>query len=69
MMNGLLLAALILLSLSVLGGLFRLLAGPSISDRIAALDTIGILLLAMIAVIGMLLRTTAYLDIILLIGY
>jgi Multisubunit Na+/H+ antiporter, MnhF subunit len=67
-MNGLLLAALILLSLAVLGALFRLFAGPSISDRIAALDTIGILMLAMIAVLGMLLKTEAYLDIVLLIG-
>lgn len=68
MMNGLLLASLILLSLAVLGSMFRLLIGPSIPDRIAALDTIGILLLAMIAVIGMLNGTAAYFDIILLIG-
>ena len=68
MMSGLLLVSLVLLSLAVLGSLYRLLAGPSIPDRIAALDMIGILLLAMIAVIGMLLRTTAYFDIILLIG-
>lgn len=68
MMSGLLLVSLILLSLSILGCLFRLLIGPSIPDRIAALDTIGVLLLAMIAVIGMLLGTTAYFDIILLIG-
>ena len=68
MMSGLLLVSLVLLSLAVLGSMYRLLAGPSIPDRIAALDMIGILLLAMIAVIGMLLRTTAYFDIILLIG-
>lgn len=68
MMNELLIAALILLSLAVLGALYRLLKGPSIPDRIAALDTIGILLLATIAVLSMLLRTTAYFDIILLLG-
>jgi len=68
MMNGLLIAALILLSLAILGALYRLLKGPSIPDRIAALDTIGILLLATIAVLSMLLRTTAYFDIILLLG-
>ncbi|RJX37015.1 Na(+)/H(+) antiporter subunit F1 [Paenibacillus pinisoli] len=68
MMNGMLIAALILLSLAILGALYRLLKGPSIPDRIAALDTIGILLLATIAVLGMLLRTTAYFDIILLLG-
>ncbi|RIX47083.1 Na(+)/H(+) antiporter subunit F1 [Paenibacillus nanensis] len=68
MLNGFLLVSLILLSLAILGSMFRLLAGPSIPDRIAALDTIGILLLAMIAVIGMLNGTAAYLDIILVIG-
>ncbi|RJE83288.1 Na(+)/H(+) antiporter subunit F1 [Paenibacillus sp. 1011MAR3C5] len=68
MMEGLLLSALILLSLAIIGALYRLLKGPSIPDRIAALDTIGILLLATIAVLGILLRTTAYFDIILLLG-
>lgn len=68
MLNGFLLVSLILLSLAILGSMFRLLAGPSIPDRIAALDTIGILLLAMIAVIGMLNGTAAYFDIILVIG-
>lgn len=68
MIDGLLLAALILLSLAIVGALYRLLKGPSIPDRVAALDTIGILLLAMIAVLSMLLGTTAYFDIILLIG-
>ena len=68
MMDGLLIAALILLSLAIMGCMFRLLIGPSIPDRIAALDTISILMLAMIAVIGMLNGTTAYFDIILVIG-
>ncbi|MFD0590240.1 Na(+)/H(+) antiporter subunit F1 [Paenibacillus sp. GCM10027627] len=67
-LEGMLLTALVLLSLSIIGCMYRLLRGPSISDRIAALDTIGIMLLAIIAVIGMLLGTTAYFDIILLIG-
>ncbi|REK72007.1 Na(+)/H(+) antiporter subunit F1 [Paenibacillus paeoniae] len=68
MIDGLLQASLVLLSLAILGALYRLLKGPSISDRIAALDTIGILLLSTIAVLGVLLRTTAYLDIVLLLG-
>nr|WP_232243062.1 Na(+)/H(+) antiporter subunit F1 [Paenibacillus sp. GSMTC-2017] len=67
-MSALLVASLVILSLSMLGCMFRLLIGPSIPDRIAALDTIGVLLLAIIAIIGMLLRTQAFFDIILLIG-
>jgi multicomponent Na+:H+ antiporter subunit F len=64
----LLLLSLIILSLAVVGCLYRLLAGPSIPDRVAALDAIGVMLLSMIAVICMLLKTSAYFDIILLIG-
>lgn len=68
MLSSLLLISLIVLSLAIAGCLYRLLKGPSIPDRIAALDTIGVILLSMIAVISMLLRTKTYFDIILLIG-
>ncbi len=61
-------AALVILTLAVLGCMYRLIAGPSRSDRIAALDTIGINLLAMIAVFCMLLDTRALIEIILVIG-
>ncbi|QNK55775.1 Na(+)/H(+) antiporter subunit F1 [Paenibacillus sp. PAMC21692] len=68
MTTTLLWVSLILLSLAILGALYRLLKGPSIADRIAALDTIGILLLSMIAVLGITTGTRAYFDIILVIG-
>ncbi|QJC52185.1 Na(+)/H(+) antiporter subunit F1 [Paenibacillus albicereus] len=68
MVDMLLQASLVLLILSIAGCMYRLLKGPSVSDRIAALDTIGILLLSMIAVFGMLQGTTVYFDIILVIG-
>lgn len=61
-------AALVILGLAVLGCTYRLIAGPSRSDRIAALDTIGINLLAMIAVYCMLLDTRDLIEIILVIG-
>jgi len=67
-MTVLLIASLAVLSVAILGCTYRLLKGPSMSDRIAALDTIGIMLLSMIAVLCMLLRTKVYFDIILLIG-
>ncbi|MGF7047740.1 multicomponent Na+:H+ antiporter subunit F [Paenibacillus sp. DS2015] len=47
---------------------WRLVKGPSLSDRVAALDTIGINLLAMVAVLSVLLRTQAFFEVILLIG-
>ncbi|WP_054025751.1 Na(+)/H(+) antiporter subunit F1 [Bacillus sp. FJAT-28004] len=68
MLSTLLVASLVILSLAILGCMYRLLKGPSITDRIAALDTIGVILLSMIAVICMLLKTQNYFDIILLIG-
>ncbi|CAM3744949.1 MULTISPECIES: Na(+)/H(+) antiporter subunit F1 [Paenibacillus] len=68
MINGILIASLIILSLAILACLYRLIKGPSMNDRIMSLDTIGILLLSIIAVLCMLFRTTVYVDIILLIG-
>lgn len=68
MMSNLLLLSLAVLALSMAGCLFRLLKGPSIPDRIAALDAIGIILLSIIAVISMLLKTSVYFDVILVIG-
>lgn len=60
--------SLLLLVISILGCLYRILKGPSMSDRITALDTIGIQLIGIVAVLSMLLETQAYVDIILLIG-
>ncbi len=68
MISALLLTALVILSLAILACMYRLIKGPSRSDRIAALDTIGINVLAMIAVISLLLNTQAFINIILLIG-
>lgn len=68
MMETILWIALGLLAVAILGCLYRLLLGPSIADRIASLDTIGILLLSMVAVIGMVNKTEAYFDLILVIG-
>ncbi|WP_454193139.1 Na(+)/H(+) antiporter subunit F1 [Paenibacillus sp. Marseille-Q7038] len=60
--------SLLLLGISILGCLYRILKGPSMADRITALDTIGIQLIGSVAVLSMLLHTQAYVDIILLIG-
>lgn len=68
MMEAVLPVALGILALATLACLYRVLTGPSMPDRIIALDMIGINLIAMIAVISIMLRTQVYLDIILLIG-
>ncbi len=59
---------LIALAAGMLACMYRLLAGPSVSDRIAALDTLGIHILAAIAVYSLLYRTQVYLELILVIG-
>lgn len=60
--------SLLLMGISIIGCLYRVLKGPSMADRITALDTIGIQLIGSVAVLSMLLHTQAYVDIILLIG-
>ena len=63
-----LIAALFLLSLSVLIAIYRLFRGPSMPDRVMALDSVGIHLISGVAILSVLFRTHAYLNIILLLG-
>lgn len=68
MIQTVLIIALGIMALGIAACTFRLLKGPSGPDRIIALDTIGILLLAMVAMISLFFRTQSYTEIILLIG-
>ena len=63
-----LIAALFLLTLSVLIAIYRLFRGPSMPDRVMALDSVGIHLISGVAILSVLFRTHAYLNIILLLG-
>ncbi|MCU9612774.1 Na(+)/H(+) antiporter subunit F1 [Caldibacillus lycopersici] len=56
------------LSISMVGFLYRLIKGPTVPDRVVALDAIGVILISMIAVFSMIMRTSAFLDVILLLG-
>lgn len=60
--------SLVFLSISILVGLYRVIIGPSMPDRVIALDAIGINLIAVVAVLSVTFRTSAYLEIILLMG-
>lgn len=60
--------ALFCMALSMVGLIYRVIKGPSIPDRVIALDAIGINLVAIIALISIVLETHAFLEIILLIG-
>jgi len=68
MLDTAVLIALLLLSLSMLGSLYRILKGPTMSDRVVALDLIGVQIIGIITLVSVMLRTEAYLDIVLLIG-
>jgi len=55
-------------SISIVGLIYRLIKGPSIHDRVIALDAIGINLIALVALTSIVLKTSAYLEAILLLG-
>ncbi|WP_237663225.1 Na(+)/H(+) antiporter subunit F1 [Sutcliffiella horikoshii] len=66
--DALLAISLFIISVSTLGLVYRVIKGPSIPDRVMALDSIGINLIAITAITSIILRTDAFLEVILLIG-
>ena len=58
----------IFISLSMVAFIYRLIIGPSVPDRVVALDTLGVALIAMIGLISILADTSFFLDIILLLA-
>ena len=57
----LLIFSILILSLSIVFTMYRVIIGPSLPDRIIAMDCIGINLLAIMAILSILLRTYAFL--------
>ncbi|HHU85881.1 MAG: Na(+)/H(+) antiporter subunit F1 [Pelotomaculaceae bacterium] len=68
MLKVLLMTSLFLFAVSIAIFLYRFVKGPSIPDRIIAMDAIGISLIAMMAILSILLKTYAFFDVILLFG-
>jgi multicomponent Na+:H+ antiporter subunit F len=68
MLKVVLLIALSIFSLSVLLLLIRVIKGPTAPDRIIAMDTIGINLLSIMALLSILLKTRAFMGAVLLFG-
>ncbi|BBK28682.1 MULTISPECIES: Na+/H+ antiporter Mnh1 subunit F [Staphylococcus] len=60
--------ALVIVSLSMLAMLVRVILGPSLADRVVALDAMGIQLMAIVALFSIFLGTTYMIVAILLIG-
>ncbi|OES45351.1 Na(+)/H(+) antiporter subunit F1 [Domibacillus iocasae] len=68
MTNFIFVAAIILFSLSIALLLIRVLKGPTLPDRVVAFDVIGVNLISIVAVLSVVLRTKAYLEVILIIA-
>jgi len=60
--------SLVLFSITVSIAVIRIILGPSMPDRVIALDMIGVNLIAMIAVVSIILKTKAFLEVILILG-
>ncbi|BAB05033.1 Na(+)/H(+) antiporter subunit F1 [Halalkalibacterium halodurans] len=59
---------LVIMSLSLAACFYRTIVGPTMSDRIVALDTFGINLIGFIGIIMILQETIAYAEVILVLG-
>ncbi|MBS4176333.1 Na(+)/H(+) antiporter subunit F1 [Lederbergia citrea] len=58
--------ALFILAIAII--LYRIIRGPSMPDRVIAMDTLGVNLISGIAITSILLKTKAFLEVILIIG-
>ncbi|ASV68492.1 Na(+)/H(+) antiporter subunit F1 [Cytobacillus sp. FSL W7-1323] len=60
--------AIICLALSMLALVYRIIKGPTLPDRIVALDAVGVNIVGIVALICIKVDTTAYVEFILLFG-
>lgn len=68
MIDIMLITSLSLFGFAIFITLIRIILGPSLPDRVIALDMIGVNLISGIAIISILLGTKAFLEVILILG-
>ncbi|WP_153732299.1 Na(+)/H(+) antiporter subunit F1 [Sporosarcina obsidiansis] len=68
MIAGMLTISVILFALTIFVAVIRIILGPSLPDRVVALDVIGVNLIATIAVVSVMMNTKAFLEAILILG-
>ncbi|KMK77201.1 Na(+)/H(+) antiporter subunit F1 [Alkalihalobacillus pseudalcaliphilus] len=68
MFNTIIITVLFILSISIILSSIRVFIGPTLSDRIVALDTIGLLLISFVAMLMMVQDTNAYTDVIIVVA-
>ena len=60
--------SIILITLAMIVIIYRLVKGPNPSDRVIALDTIGVCLISLVGLFSIIVETTFFLEIILLLA-
>ena len=60
--------ALIIISFAFAGLLYRLIKGPTVADRVVALDALGVALISIVALLSLIIGTEFFLEIILLLS-
>ena len=60
--------SLVLFGIAIIITFIRIIIGPSLPDRVIALDVIGVLIISAIAIISILFQTKAFFDVILVLG-
>lgn len=68
MIEVLLILSLVFLSCAIIVTIYRVVKGPSALDRVQALDTLGINIISAVAIFSVLMRSTGFFEVILLIG-
>ncbi|WP_318617880.1 Na(+)/H(+) antiporter subunit F1 [Sporosarcina sp. YIM B06819] len=68
MIETMLTISLVLFATTIAIAVIRIILGPSMPDRVIALDMIGVNLIAIIAVVSIILKTKAFLEVILILG-
>lgn len=68
MIQNILMISLILFGIAIAITFVRILRGPSFSDRVIAMDVVGVNLISAIAIVSLLFQTKAFLEVILILG-
>lgn len=68
MIQTMLMTGIVLTAISIVIAVIRIVLGPSLPDRVLALDVIGVNLIASIAIISVMLKTKAFFEVILILG-
>ncbi|MGN7410114.1 Na(+)/H(+) antiporter subunit F1 [Sporosarcina sp. SAFN-010] len=68
MIQTMLAISVVLFAITIAIAVLRLIIGPSMPDRVIAMDVVGVNLIAMIGVVSVVYGTKAYLEVILILG-